>query len=251
MGKILVIGDSCKDIHVYGSCKRLAPDSPVPVFVPTDEKRNEGMAANVHRNIISLGAQADLKTNTVLTEKKRYVEKKTNHMFIRVDSGEERVARIENLSRSLLDQYELVVVSDYNKGFLTECDIEFICRNHPLVFIDSKKKIGDFCEDWSFLKINKDEYEQSQEYLDAAPWCKKKLLVTLSSHGCRFKDKMYPVKNVEIKDLCGAGDSFLAALCVKYLESQSIEQSIVFANDCATQVVQQRGVNVVKMPWRY
>jgi D-beta-D-heptose 7-phosphate kinase/D-beta-D-heptose 1-phosphate adenosyltransferase len=247
MARILVIGDSCKDVHVYGSCKRLAPDSPVPVFVPTEEKHNDGMAGNVYRNIISLGGNADLQTNTALTEKKRYVEKKTNHMFIRVDSGQESVTRIKNLSKSLLDPYELVVVSDYNKGFLTQCDIEFICRNHSLVFIDSKKKIGDFCEECSFLKINKDEYEQSQEYLDTAPWCKEKLLVTLSSHGCRFKDKMYPVENVEIKDLCGAGDSFLAALCVKYLENQSIEESIVFGNECATQVVQQRGVNVVKM----
>ena len=30
MGKILVIGDSCKDVHIYGKCERMCPDAPVP-----------------------------------------------------------------------------------------------------------------------------------------------------------------------------------------------------------------------------
>ena len=246
MSKILVIGDSCKDVYIYGECKRLAPDSPVPVFVPLREKHNEGMAANVYNNILSLGGHARLKTNKLCIEKKRYVEKNTNHMFIRVDSGEERIKRISNLSEGLLKPYDLVVISDYNKGFLQEQDIRFICENHPLVFIDTKKRIGNFCKDCSFLKINNDEYEASQEFLEANSWCSEKLIVTLSSKGCSFRDKLYSVEKVEIRDLCGAGDSFLAALCVKYLESSDIEKSIYFANECATQVVQQKGVNIVK-----
>jgi bifunctional ADP-heptose synthase (sugar kinase/adenylyltransferase) len=248
MSKILIIGDSCKDVYIYGECKRLAPDSPVPVFVAVSEKHNDGMAGNVYKNIISLGANARIKTNKVGIEKKRYVEKNTNHMFIRVDSGEERIKRVSNLSKNLLEQYDLVAISDYNKGFLHHDDIEFICQNHPLVFIDTKKKIGDFCKDCAFLKINNDEYEASQDFLDSSSWAWEKLIVTLSSRGCSFKDKLYPVDKVEIKDLCGAGDSFLAALCVKYLESRNIKQSIDFANRCATQVVQQKGVNIVKKP---
>jgi bifunctional ADP-heptose synthase (sugar kinase/adenylyltransferase) len=247
MRKTLVIGDSCKDVHVYGICKRLAPDSPVPVFVPTEEKHNRGMAANVYENLIALGIKADLKTNKLFVEKKRFVERYTNHMFIRVDSGEERIKRIPKLSKELLEPYDLVVISDYNKGFLTEADIQFICENHPLVFIDTKKRIGKFCKDCAFLKINKDEYAASQDFLDGPDWDKKKLVVTLSGQGCLFNGKIYPVEKVEIKDLCGAGDTFLAAIAAKYLETRSMEQSIVYANKCATQVVQQKGVNTVKV----
>ena len=43
--KVLVIGDSCEDVFIYGNCDRLAPAAPVPVFVETHRKSNRGMAA--------------------------------------------------------------------------------------------------------------------------------------------------------------------------------------------------------------
>ena len=39
---MLVIGDICEDVYVYGSCNRLAPEAPVPVFTKINEKRNGG-----------------------------------------------------------------------------------------------------------------------------------------------------------------------------------------------------------------
>jgi len=243
--QILVIGDSCKDIHVYGSCDRLCPDAPVPVFVPNYEKQNLGMAGNVYQNVISLGVPATLKTNNVIIEKKRYVEEKTNHLFLRIDSGEEKIKRIQKLSTRMLKKYDLVIISDYNKGFLTEEDIKFICDNHKLVFIDTKKKIGDFCKNSSYIKINKVEYENSLDYISTNPWTTKKIIQTLGEDGCRFGSKIFSVEKVEIKDLCGAGDTFLASLCVKYLKTRDIEESIIFANHCSTKVVQMKGVNIV------
>ena len=50
---VLVIGDSCKDVFVYGRCDRLAPDGPIPVFVPLYSKANRGMAGNVYENLLS------------------------------------------------------------------------------------------------------------------------------------------------------------------------------------------------------
>ena len=58
-------------------------------------------------------------------------------------------------------------------------------------------------------------------------------------------EKIYPVKSVEIKDVSGAGDTFIAGLAVKYLQTQDMDQAITFANDCATNVVQRRGVNTL------
>jgi sugar/nucleoside kinase (ribokinase family) len=75
---------------------------------------------------------------------------------------------------------------------------------------------------------------------------KNKLIITLGSNGCSFKEKQFPVNNVEIKDLTGAGDSFLAAFVFKFLMDENIYDAINFANECATLVVQQKGVNTIK-----
>jgi D-beta-D-heptose 7-phosphate kinase/D-beta-D-heptose 1-phosphate adenosyltransferase len=245
MDKILVIGDSCKDVHVYGKCDRMCPDAPVPVFVPTITRENLGMAGNVYQNIISLGYEADLKTNEVIIEKKRFVQEATNHMFLRVDSGEEHIKRVKNLTKELLSQYDIIVISDYNKGFLLKKDIKFICDNHKNVFIDTKKKINNFCRNAKFIKINSIEYNNSLEYIEANEWTKSKIIQTCGSEGCKLADKTYPVEKVEIKDVCGAGDTFLASLCVKFQQTGDIEQSIRFANECASIVVQLKGVNTV------
>ena len=50
---------------------------------------------------------------------------------------------------------------------------------------------------------------------------------------------------MEVKDLSGAGDTFLAGLVCTFLSTYDIEQSIQVANDCATNVVQRKGVTVI------
>jgi len=245
MNKVLVIGDSCRDTHVYGKCERICPDAPVPVFVPLFEKQNLGMAGNVYQNVVSLGVPAILKSNNVVIEKKRFVEEKTNHMFLRVDSGEENIKRISDLTLDFISQFELIIISDYNKGFLFKEDIKFICDNHPMVFIDTKKLIGDYCRNCKYIKINKVEHKTSSEYINKNAWTEKKIIRTIGERGCELDGKLYPVEKVEIKDLCGAGDTFLASLCVEFLKTKNIHRALEFANECATKVVQMKGVNVI------
>jgi len=245
MSKILVIGDGCTDVYVYGRCERLAPDAPVPVFIPLYQKTNLGMAGNVYQNIVSLGIPAILKTSSNTVEKRRYVHEETNHMFLRVDSGEETVARIRDLEAEFLSNFDLVIISDYNKGFLLEQDIQFICENHNMVFIDTKKKLGEYCKDCTFIKINKNEHEASKQFIKKTSWAQKKVITTLGSKGCSLNGKLYPVEKVEIKDLCGAGDTFIASLSVNYLKTKDIGEAMAYANKCSTQVVQMKGVNTV------
>ena len=64
MKRILVIGESCKDIFVYCKASRLAPDLPVPVLEIEYSVENPGMAMNVHLNIKKLFSDCDLHTNT-------------------------------------------------------------------------------------------------------------------------------------------------------------------------------------------
>ena len=72
-----------------------------------------------------------------------------------------------------------------------------------------------------------------------------KIIATLGKKGCTHSGVNYPVDEVEIKDLSGAGDTFLAGLVVEYARTKSIEKSVIFANECATKAVQKKGVSVV------
>lgn len=242
--KILVIGDSCKDVHIYGKSERLCPDAPVPIFIPLFTKTNRGMAGNVYNNLKSLGMDCDLITNDREITKTRYVEEKTNYIIIRVDSGEEKIDRVSGLESINYDQYSAVVISDYDKGFLTTEDIELVSRSHNLTFIDTKKVLSDWTKDINYVKINEVERKRSENYLNINPLFNK-LITTVGSKGCEYQNKKYPVEKVEIKDLSGAGDSFLAALVYEFLRSKDINQSLVFANACATKVVQQKGVTLI------
>ena len=57
--KILVIGESCRDVFHYGKCDRLAPEAPAPVFNPLKTVENGGMAKNVYKNLLALGIDAN------------------------------------------------------------------------------------------------------------------------------------------------------------------------------------------------
>jgi D-beta-D-heptose 7-phosphate kinase/D-beta-D-heptose 1-phosphate adenosyltransferase len=243
--RILVIGDSCKDVFVYGKADRLCPEAPVPVFIPQRRISNGGMAANVYENIKSLDFPVDLITNDLVVEKTRYVEEKTNHQIIRIDSEYERSPRIKDLDKVQFDQYSAIIISDYNKGFLEYDDIEYICNSHPSVFIDTKKVINDKMLSAKFIKIN--EYEYRNNILAGQSFVnyQEKLIVTLSGKGCEYQGVLYPVELVEIKDNSGAGDTFISGLVVNYCKTKNIEDSIKYANECATIVVQQKGVNRV------
>ena len=133
--KILVIGDSCRDVHVYCSCDRMSPDKPVPVLKILDQNDNPGMAKNVYRNIKSLEDSCDIVTNSNWANitKTRYIHKSTNHMFFRLDSAE----NIKRFNIAKMDyNYDHVVISDYNKGFISEEDIEYISKQNPRLVQD-------------------------------------------------------------------------------------------------------------------
>jgi D-glycero-beta-D-manno-heptose-7-phosphate kinase len=246
--KLLIVGDACEDVYVYGHCNRLAPEAPVPVFVADREKRSGGMALNVEANLSSLGADCTILHNQKKIEKTRYVEESTNHLFIRIDSDESDIKRINKkyLTKKYLSQYDAVVISDYNKGFLTEEDIETICYRHPLTFMDTKKSLGRWCKDCKWIKINENELDATKDHIKGLDHIfDEKLIVTLGEKGCCYNGMVYSVDKVEIKDLSGAGDTFLSGFVYQYLKDKDVEEAIKFANKCATIVVQQKGVNVV------
>jgi len=243
---ILVIGDSCRDVYVYCDTNRLAPDVPVPVLNVLYQNENGGMASNVFRNIQPKVSGVKLITNQnwYSITKTRYVHKGTNHTFFRVDSNQD-IKRIDVKSIDL--NYKIIVVSDYDKGFLTENDIHLISGRHPLTFIDTKKPINlQTFSDYTYIKMNEFEWElcekKGAKYDDWAD----KLIITMSERGCLYQNEVFPVnRDIEVRDLSGAGDTFMASLVYKFVESKDLRESIKFANECATKVVQKRGVTTI------
>jgi D-beta-D-heptose 7-phosphate kinase/D-beta-D-heptose 1-phosphate adenosyltransferase len=238
---ILVIGDSCNDIFVYGDIERISPEAPIPVFVPTHTKEHSGMACNVTNNISGLGKSVSMISNKEDIIKKRYIDNRSGQMVLRVDEHDycKRVDR-KVLTDEYLKRYNAVIVSDYCKGFLEEDDIQFICENNDNVFVDTKKKLGSWIESAKFIKINELEYKKNHEVLSNG--FENKLIVTLGSKGCRYNGKLFPVDEVLVKDVSGAGDTFLAGLVCGYLDTKDIEQAIDFAQKCSKVVVQKHGV---------
>ena len=255
--RVLVIGDSCQDVFVYGDIERISPEAPVPVFVPTNTEKNDGMARNVSHNVESLEMHISTITNKNGIVKRRYVDNRSGQMVLRVDEHDycERIDKkvLEDIRDNRCKPYfsgetkvDAIIISDYCKGFLEEDDIQFICENNENVFVDTKKKLGRWIEFADYIKINELEYKKNHELLSDKGF-EEKLIVTLGSKGCRWNGRDFSVEEVPVKDVSGAGDTFLAGLVRGYLDTQDIEKAIEFAQKCTTIVVQKHGVATVEL----
>ena len=244
--KILIIGESCKDVFNYGYCERLCPEAPVPVFNPISSTENAGMAGNVYRNVSSLGASAVLFTNAnwEIITKTRFIDGRTNHMFMRLDNNDKEYGRSNIREKNInFKSYDGIIISDYNKGWLSEEDIEYVAEKHDNVFLDTKKILGSWCKSMSYIKVNFDEYEKTKHILDEE--IVDKLIITMGPEGTKYNGIMYPVPKVEIKDTSGAGDTFVAGMVSNFVKNKNIESAIKFGNKCATKVVQKKGVSII------
>lgn len=233
--KILLIGDSCIDEYHYGSSDRLSPEAPVPVFKYKNTVTNPGMAANVHQNLLAFDCDVDFITNDEKIVKSRYIDHRSGQHLIRVDK-EDKVKPCDISLKNL--NYDAVVISDYNKGFVTEDLIIDIRKNFKgPIFVDTKKVNLDKFEG-CILKINTLEFNQAKTFCSD-------LIVTKGKHGAIYKNKTYPAPVVEVYDVCGAGDTFLSVLAYSYVNCNDIEQSIMHANNAAALSVQHSGVYVL------
>ena len=243
MSRVLVIGESCTDIFVYGTSERKSPEGNGPVFVPISETYGAGMASNVANNLGAMGLDTDIHSDSGNIIKSRYVNQNTNELYLRVDENDS-VNRIDISKLSNISQYDAIIISDYCKGFLTEEDIANIASLHPLVILDTKKKLGDWCKDLKFIKINRLEWKNNKDVIRDNEWLFDKIICTLDKTGTAYKHKTYPVIPIENGDVSGAGDTFTAGFVARYLDSEDIGVSIEWGNYCAGEVIKKKGVSV-------
>lgn len=242
---VTIIGEICYDIFVYGDAKRLSPEVPVPVLTHTHVETNLGMAGNVRQNLWSLNSKLRINLFHQKTEikKTRYVDDKSNHMFLRVDEGEENIDSFNlNISKTnAIKNSDVVIVSDYNKGFLDEETLIQIGKNCKLSIIDTKKKLTkEIIDSFSFIKLNEHEYKTNESISNEY---KEKFIITLGMKGAKHNDIGYPSPSPkQTMDVSGAGDTFTASFILKYKETNNISESIIFANLMSSIVVSKRGV---------
>lgn len=252
----LVIGESCRDVFIYGCSKRLSPEAPVPIFTPEEEVCTDGMAKNVYNNLLSLvkSFSKNYLVNKFVSNhsavKVRYVDKKTNHYFLRVDTGDDKYERIEFTEqfKKLLKNTQCVLISDYDKGFLKINDIINIrksVREGCPIILDTKKKVKELLPYVTFVKINNKEYLENVDEDDIAHYSNK-LIVTLGERGTMYSGRTYPSPSPQNTiDVSGAGDTFMAAFSFMYMEDGDIVSAINFANKCASEVVVKKGVVII------
>jgi len=241
---VLVIGEICVDKFIYSKINRLSPEAPVPVLNPVRIVKNSGMAGNTLSNIKALNPNCYtmlLGQNEVIT-KTRYVEEKSNHMFLRVDEGEDKITPFKWTPDIdiIIGQSDIVIVSDYNKGYLCNADLKEIARKSKLSILDSKRKLtDDIIKGFTFVKLNESEFKNNPDLTT------DNIIVTLGGDGAQYRGTHLPSPNPQQTiDVSGAGDTFTAAFILKYFETKDELFSINFANKKASEVVSKRGVVV-------
>lgn len=231
--RVILIGDSCIDEYHYGTIDRLSPEAPVPVFVPNRIETKNGMAANVYENLNSLNVEV-ISYFGEPSIKSRMIDERTNQHLLRIDKDSKSSPLLYNKIEQFIHDADGIVISDYNKGFVTYELIEQLISTGLPVFVDTKKT--DLSRlDGAIVKINASEFA-------AAKSIPKNLIVTLGKNGAIWNGIEFPAPKINITDVCGAGDTFLAAFSYKYLLSNDFADSIEFAIKAASVTVRHVGV---------
>ncbi len=299
--KILVVGDLMIDEYLWGNCERISPEAPVQIVDISKETKVLGGAGNVINNLVSLGSEvvvlsvvgddeagSEIKqmlhsknVKTLLIEQKgRKTSKKTRLMashsqVVRYDKeskddiSETSVNLIFEKFKEVIELCSMVLVSDYNKGVLTENLLIRLVdesnKKSKKVLVDPKGSDFSKYKGAYLLTPNKKEAElatgikicNDSDLKRALKILKLNAglsvpLITLSENGIAILDNeekviTKPTVAREVFDVTGAGDTVLASLGFSLSLGYDIISSIEFANLAAGVVVGKLGSATVSM----
>lgn len=229
---ILLVGDKCIDIYTYGTVDRLSPEAPIPIFNKIKSEMKPGMADNVRLNLQNLGCVVNF-IHTEECTKERIIDQRSKQQIVRIDN-DISCTPIQFIT-DIPDTYDAIVISDYNKGSVTYELIEELIATSLPVFIDTKKTDLERMQG-AWVKINESEYSKLKSECSG-------LIVTLGDKGAWVKHHEVHTKapKVEVVDVTGAGDTFLAALTYMFLMTSNITTSVEFATKAASVTVKNMG----------
>tara|TARA_B110000008_G_scaffold174458_1_gene174093 strand:+ start:981 stop:2408 length:1428 start_codon:yes stop_codon:yes gene_type:complete len=292
--KILVVGDLIIDEYLWGSSDRISPEAPVQIVTIKEDDIVLGGAGNVIKNLKALGAKVDVisvigdcLSSKKLTELLKKIKVSTQYLTVqkdritskksRVISANQQVIRFDREStdeiddaskksvlenfRSIISDYDAVLLSDYGKGLFTYDLTQLIiaCSNSfgKKVLVDPKGKSYKKYKGSFLLTPNKkeaieatniniiDESSLTEAILELKSLCNLEVsLITLSEDGIAVYDndlRLHPTKTKEIFDVTGAGDTVLASLGFAIASGLNIDESVKFSNLAAGVVIGKIG----------
>lgn len=291
---ILVIGDVMLDTYYTGEIKRISPEAPVPVFRMKKERSVLGGAANVAANLVASGQSVYIMSiignddngnklrklfikqgiNTELlfsvdrrtTVKTRFLAN-NNQQVLRLDVEDIDAISVEEEDKIILSlkkafgKFDIVIISDYLKGFLslrfTQSIISMCIENGIDVVVDVKDKQFEKYKRATVIKPNLKELQDltgkeinsDEDIVLASKYLKEKcccryVLTTCGARGMVLVGDKSPyfieAKNQEVFDVTGAGDTTIAYLAACMANNIPIKDAVNIANIAA-------GIQVTKV----
>lgn len=247
--KVAVIGDIIQDVYVYGTASRLSPEAPVPVVNHLSTISTPGGAANLLENLKSLGVDCEF-----VQPENRFPSVKTRvfcdgHYVTRIDedrhvNGDEVWEYIRGRDFS---QYEYVILSDYRKGALDRAKdiIPYLSKFGCKVIVDPKRPHTEYTGAW-LVKPNESEYDK----FGFSKWNGN--IITTRAGGSvlsRFDGRqlLTAVTPVEVSDVTGAGDCFLAAFVYGLTKNYTYDKCLDIATRAASVSVTHSGTYILKL----
>jgi D-beta-D-heptose 7-phosphate kinase / D-beta-D-heptose 1-phosphate adenosyltransferase len=289
----LVIGDVMLDRYLIGSVGRISPEAPVPIVLLNAQNERAGGAANVAANLALLGiktqligcvgadseaqslskliADAGIENNCVVSKTRPTIAKTRvvsgHQQMMRLDqessaifTREENDALQANIHEALRASPQIVILSDYAKGLLSEAvcqDIIKICNAQKIpVLVDPKgadytKYVGA-----TALTPNKKETaEACSTTINDADLITKAvalknciklqfLAVTRGDEGITLIDDAtnhIAASAKQVFDVSGAGDTVIATLAAGLMYGLTPLEALTVANLAAGVVVGKVG----------
>jgi len=291
---ILVIGDLMIDHYLWGKCERISPEAPVQVVAIEKETSVLGGAGNVIHNLRALGAKVDVLSvvgddanahelkillsdidvngDSLIVQKGRKTSKKS-----RIIASQQQVVRYDKEStedvtvdsqekitvfiKNQIDAYDVVLLSDYGKGVLTNSlsrvIIDIANEAGKKVLVDPK---GDDYTKYSgaylltpnkkeAIEASRIEIKDEASLFEAITKLKDECaldvsLITLSEDGIAIYDetlRTHPTVAREVYDVTGAGDTVIASLGFSLACGYDIDKAVKFSNLAAGVVVGKIG----------
>ncbi len=287
--KVVVIGDVMLDKYIYGNVSRINPEAPVPIVNIEKESYEIGGAGNVASNVASLGGNVCLfgflgKDKEADAVKKLLLEKKINYFFdeneittqkTRIIGGRQQVVRFDkeetnpkifseetkNIILEKAEEADIISVSDYAKGVITEDLINFLSRFKKKIIIHPKPSnknisLSSFKDTLLVIPNEKEVLEMSacEDVFEAGEKLHRELntdiLVTRGAKGLTlFSDNRIeiPTYAKKIYDVQGASDTIVSALSLGIASGASVEEAGIIANHAAGIAVERIGTYSVKI----
>ncbi|MFH1590427.1 MAG: D-glycero-beta-D-manno-heptose-7-phosphate kinase [archaeon] len=299
---VLVIGDIMVDKYIWGDVHRISPEAPVQIVNVRKESHSPGGAANTAANIGALDGKTFLvgvmgndaartTLNVILSE--RGVETKgviidpakpttqkvrvvaQGQQLLRIDyeksefiSGKDEKRVLDYVKRTL-PKVNIVVISDYAKGLVTESLIRGVeklaVQEKKMVIIDPKPTHHVRYQNASLITPNLKEafgmagipYSDKDDVVKVGKMLLERtqsnLLITRGAQGMSLLLKDGTVSHIptmarEVFDVTGAGDTTIAALALALGAGATFEDAATIANYAAGITVGKIGTSTVSRP---